>query len=75
MENRDLRWIGLGLGSPTTLFSPKKVWFLGYFWPFSIIWGFPPGGPILAYVALCMKFVGCIEAAKIENDERGGPGM
>ena len=45
MENRDLGWIGLGLGSPKTLFSVKKHWFLDYFWPFSIIWGFPLGGP------------------------------
>ena len=43
MENRGLRWIGLGLGSPKTLFSAKKLGFLGYFWPFPIIWGFPLG--------------------------------
>ena len=46
MENRDLGWIDLGLGSPKTLFSAKKPWFLGYFWPFPIIWGFPLG-PLL----------------------------
>ena len=44
MENRDLGWIGLGLGSPKTLFSAKKPWFFGYFWRFPIIWGFPLGG-------------------------------
>ena len=44
MENRELGWIALGLGSPKTLFSVKKSKFLGYFWPFSIIWGFPLGG-------------------------------
>ena len=49
MENRGLRWIDLGLGSPNTLFSDKKHRFLGNFWPFPIIWGFPLGpllGPI-----------------------------
>ena len=45
MENRGLRWIGLGLGSPKTIFPAKKLWFLSYFWPFPIIWGFPLGGP------------------------------
>ena len=30
MENRDLGWIGLGLGSPKTLFSAKKGGFLIY---------------------------------------------
>ena len=45
MENRGLGWIGLGLGSPKTLFSAKKRRFLTYFWPFPIIWGFPLGGP------------------------------
>ena len=43
MENHDLGWTGLGLGSPKTLFSAKKHWFLGHFWPFPIIWGFPLG--------------------------------
>ena len=47
MENRGLRWIALGLGSPKTLFSAKKSKFLGHFWPFPIIWGFPLG-PLLA---------------------------
>ena len=47
MENRDLGWTGLGLGSPKTLFSAKKPWFFGHFWPFPIIWGFPLG-PLLA---------------------------
>ena len=54
MENRDLGWIGLGLGSPKTVVSAKKPWFLDHFWQFPIIWGFPLGGPILAYVALCV---------------------
>ena len=31
MENRDLGWTGLGLGSPKTLFSAKKSKFLVYF--------------------------------------------
>ena len=43
MENRDLGWTGLGLGSPKTLFSANKSKFLGYFWPFPFIWGFPLG--------------------------------
>ena len=49
MENRDLGWTGLGLGSPKTLFSAKKPWFLGHFWPFPIFGGFPwaPYGPLL----------------------------
>ena len=47
MENRGLRWIALGLGSPKTLFSAKKPWFSDYFWQFPIIWGFPLG-PLLA---------------------------
>ena len=47
MENRDLGWTGLGLGSPKTLFSVKKHCFLSYFWQFPIIWGFPLG-PLLA---------------------------
>ena len=49
MENRDLGWTGLGLGSPKTLFSAKKTWFLGYFWPYPIIWGFPLGPPVGPY--------------------------
>ena len=47
MENRDLGWTGLGLGSPKTLFSAKKHRFLSIVWPFPIIWGFPLG-PLLA---------------------------
>ena len=31
MENRDLGWTGLGLGSPKTLFSVKKPELLAYF--------------------------------------------
>ena len=50
MENRDLRWIGLGLGSPKTLFSARKPWFLGHFWPFPIIWGFPLGGVSTVFI-------------------------
>ena len=49
MENRGLRWIALGLGSPKTLFSVKKPWFLSYFWQFPIIWGFPLGPPVGPY--------------------------
>ena len=49
MENRDLGWTGIGLGSPKTLFSAKKPWFFGYFWPFPIIWGFPLGCPPVSY--------------------------
>ena len=47
MENRGHGWIDLGLGSPKTLFSAKKPWFLVHFWPFPIILGFPLG-PLLA---------------------------
>ena len=49
MENRDLGWTGIGLGSPKTLFSAKKPWFLGNFWPYPIIWGFPLGPPVGPY--------------------------
>ena len=49
MENCDLGWTGLGLGSPKTLFSAKKSKFLVYFWPFPIIWGFPLGCPPASY--------------------------
>ena len=45
MENHDLGWIGLGLGNPKTIFSVKKHRFLTDVWQFSIIWGFPLGGP------------------------------
>ena len=49
MENRDLGWTGLGLGSPKTLFSVKKLEFFCYFWPYPIIWGFPLGPPVGPY--------------------------
>ena len=49
MENRDLGWTGLGLGSPKTVFSAKKHCFFDYFWPYPIIWGFPLGPPVGLY--------------------------
>ena len=56
MENRDRGWIGFCLGSPKTLFSAKKSKFLGYFWPFPIIWGFPLGCPPASYWPLWATF-------------------
>ena len=45
MENRGLGWINLGLGSPKTVFSAKKPWFLDQFWAISHYLGVPPGVP------------------------------
>ena len=50
MENRDLGWTGLGLGSPKTLFSAKKHSFWIIFGHFPLYGGFPwvPYWPLLA---------------------------
>ena len=43
MENRDLGWIGLGLGSPKAMFSPKNIGF-GIIFGNVPLFGVPPGG-------------------------------
>ena len=45
MENRDLGWTGLGLGSPKTLFSVKKPFFFAIFGHFPLYGDFPWGVP------------------------------
>ena len=50
MENRDLGWTGLGLGSPKTLFSAKKHSFL-LFLAISHYLGVSPGPPCGALLA------------------------
>ena len=44
MENRDLGWIGLGLGNPKTLFSAKNTVFWAIFGHFPLFGEFPWGG-------------------------------
>ena len=49
MENRDLGWTGLGLGSPKTLFSVKKNIVFELFLGISHYLGVSPGPPIGPY--------------------------
>ena len=68
MENRELRWIGLGLGSPKTLFSAKETMVFGLFLAISHYSGVSPGSPIGPYWPL-LAHVGPAAVAKpLDND-------